>query len=185
MHKSDLRLPDYYFDSFIDIDFQMLKSKGYSNLIIDVDNTIAVKGAITPEENTGNKLRELLDQHNGWKICLVSNIVFGRKREERVRKIADSINVPWVAAWLLDMKPNPAPFRKAMKILGSKPENTLVIGDQMFTDIVGGNKLGLLTILVNPLGPDHWSTDLTGRRNKERKILKEHGIECGWKHGHN
>lgn len=182
MIKKDPRLPDYYYSSFINIDFQMLKSKGYKNLIIDVDNTIAVKGATIPDEKAGKKIRELTDQNQdpekSWKICLVSNIVLGKKREERVRKIADSINVPWVAAWLFDMKPNPIPFQKAMQILSSKAENTVVIGDQMFTDIVGGNKLGLLTVLVAPLGSDHWTTALTGRRNKEQKILKENRIEC-------
>ena len=178
MKKSNPKLPDFYFNCFVDIDFDLLKSKGYTNLIIDVDNTIAVKGATIPVENAGNKIRELLRQENAWKVCLVSNIVLGKKREERVAKIADSINVPWVAAWLFDMKPNPTPFLKAMKILDSKAENTVVIGDQMFTDIVGGNKLGLLTVLVNPLGTDHWTTNLTGRRNKEKRILKENGIEC-------
>ncbi len=178
MKKSDPRIPDLHYNSFVEIDFQMLKSKGCTNLIVDVDNTIAVKNAVIPEEKTGKKIKELMENETGWKICLVSNIVFGKKREERVRKIAASINIPWVAAWLFDMKPNRKPFEKAMNILGSKPENTAVIGDQMFTDIVGGNRLGLFTILVNPLGPDHWTTCLTGRRNKETTILKENGIEC-------
>lgn len=176
MHKKDPRLPDFYYDSFIETDFQMLRSKGYSNLIIDVDNTIAVKGALSPEKEIGIKIKELLKQKETWKICLVSNIVWGKKREERVRKIAESVNVPFVTAKLFEMKPNPAPFRRAMNILGSAPENTAVIGDQMFTDIVGGNRLGLLTILFNPLGPDHWATTLTGRRAKEKKVLKENGI---------
>ena len=176
MHKKDPRLPDFYYDSFIETDFQMLRSKGYSNLIIDVDNTIAVKGALSTEKEIGKKIKELLDQESVWKICLVSNIVWGKKREERVWKIAESVNVPFVTAKLFEMKPSPVPFRRAMNILGSAPENTAVIGDQMFTDIVGGNRLGLLTILINPLGPDHWATTLTGRRAKEKKILKENGI---------
>jgi len=174
--KKDHRLPDFYYSNIWNIDYNALQSRGYKNLIIDVDNTIAVRGSDKADERAARIMWELLDSGNDWKICLVSNIVFGKKREERVRIIAKSLGVPWVAAWIFDMKPNPGPFLNAMRILKSTQEDTVIIGDQIFTDIVWGNRLGLLTILVKPLGPDHWATNLSGKRNKERIILQKMGI---------
>lgn len=62
-------------------------------------------------------------------------------------------------------------------MMEAQPAQTAIIGDQLFTDIAGGNKLGLYTILVRPLGPDHWSTRLSGRRLREARILRALGLE--------
>ncbi len=62
-------------------------------------------------------------------------------------------------------------------MMNSQPENTAIIGDQIFTDVLGGKRLGLYTILVRPLGEDHWTTRLTGRRRREIRILKRLGFE--------
>lgn len=173
----NLYLPDQYRKSITHIDFDELYQKGINNLIIDVDNTIALKGRQKPEEESEKVLRKLLDSGIGWKICLVSNIVWGRKREKRVEAIAKHLRVPFVCANLWNRKPSPAPFQKGMSIMKADKKNTAVIGDQIFTDVLGGNRLELYTILVEPLGDDHWTTKLTGRRNKESKIIKE------WKFG--
>ena len=176
MKKTDHRIPDLYYNSIWEIDFNRLKEKGISNLIIDVDNTIAIKGELAPVNEARQVLKKLLEDRNNWNICLVSNIVMGKKREDRVKKIAESLKVPYVAAWLFEMKPGPKPFLKALEILGSTAENTAVIGDQMFTDVVGGNRLGLFTVMVKPLGPDHWLTTMSGKRKIENHILKKTGI---------
>ncbi len=154
----------------------MLELAGYTNLLVDVDNTIARRDSDEVEEKALRKILNLLDCNRGWKICLVSNIIFGKEREMRVRKIADSMGLPAITAKFFNRKPYPDPFLKGMKILESQPENTAIIGDQVFTDIIGGNRLGLLTVLIKPLGPDHWTTTLMGRRRKEGMILREKGI---------
>lgn len=176
MKKKDVRIPDHYFSAFQAVDFDMLKSAGYTNLLVDVDNTIARRDSDEVYGKAGKKILDLLDNNQGWKICLVSNIIFGKKREMRVRRIADSLGLPAITAMFFDRKPYPDPFLKGMKVLESEPENTAIIGDQVFTDIIGGNRLGLLTVLVKPLGPDHWTTVLMGRRRKESIILNKIGI---------
>jgi len=176
LKKNDDRIPDYYYSSFHTVDFDMLYERGYSNLLVDVDNTIANRDSDEVEEKAGNKILELLSEGRGWKICLVSNIIFGKKREMRVKKIADSLGLSYVTAMFFDRKPKPAPFLKGMDILQSRSENTAIIGDQIFTDIIGGNRLGLLTVLIKPLGPDHWTTTLMGSREKEKKILDVYNI---------
>lgn len=176
MNKSDPRIPDQYVDTLWDIDFEDLFSRGYRSLIIDVDNTIACRDSNRADPGAEKVIRELLDSDKGWKICLVSNIILGKKREMRVKEIGEQLNVPYVAAWFFDRKPLPQPFLRGMEIMNSTPETTAAIGDQMFTDVVGANRLGIYSILIKPLGPDHWTTILTGRRAKERKILVQMGI---------
>jgi HAD superfamily phosphatase (TIGR01668 family) len=69
------------------------------------------------------------------------------------------------------IKPRKSPFRRAMKMLGMTPGETAVVGDQIFTDILGGNRLGLYTILVVPMpGKEYWATELINRR-LERLVL--------------
>jgi len=94
---------------------------------------------------------------------LVSN-----SRSRRVRIIAEQLNLPAVVR---AGKPALSAFRKGMKILGTKPEETVLVGDQIFTDVLGGNLAGVYTILVNPLpGKDFVGTRLI-TRPLERLVL--------------
>ncbi|MDD3705135.1 MAG: HAD hydrolase-like protein [Clostridiaceae bacterium] len=71
------------------------------------------------------------------------------------------------------IKPSKTAFRRAMKLMNSVPANTAVIGDQIFTDVLGGNRLGLYTILVAPISDKEfiWTRII---RKLERHILKKH-----------
>ena len=64
--------------------------------------------------------------------------------------------------------------------MNSQPEETVFVGDQIFTDIVGANRLGFYTIwLMDRMSADHWTTKMTGRRKKEdkiREVLKQRGL---------
>jgi len=74
-------------------------------------------------------------------------------------------------------KPRTGAFRKAMKTLGTNVENTAVIGDQIFTDVLGGNRMKLFTVLVVPLeGREFWWTTFVRKieRHVLKVVLKEH-----------
>jgi hypothetical protein len=86
-----------------------------------------------------------------------------------VKAIADSLGFDMVAKAL---KPLPFGFKSAMKRHGATPSNTAVIGDQMFTDILGGNLLGIKTVLVLPLSESDLPHTLVLRR-LERLALGE------------
>lgn len=128
-------------DSIHDIDFNDLQHRGIKAIIADLDNTLVAANEphATPEVVT------LFDrlQSKGFRVIIVSN-----NRETRVSKFAEPLQLPYIYA---ARKPFNAAFRKALNRLEAAAEQTVVIGDQLFTDVLGGNWLGAYTILVVPI----------------------------------
>lgn len=124
-----------------DIDMEDLWTRGFRGIITDLDNTLvgAKEPLATPE------LIEWVDQvrDKGFSVVIVSN-----NNHNRVSKFADPLNIPFIHA---ARKPMSTPFHKALSVLKTKPEHTVVIGDQLMTDVFGGNRMGLHTILVSPI----------------------------------
>jgi len=137
----NLVIPNCYVRDVYDIDYENLYKKGYKNIIFDIDNTLLpVNDTTVP-----NKLIELfkdLDK-KGFNICLVSN-----NNELRVEGPAKKLNAFYVAK---ASKPNREAFDKALKVLGSNTNDTVMVGDQMLTDIKGANEYELYSILVEPV----------------------------------
>ncbi|MDK2889287.1 MAG: putative phosphatase [Thermoanaerobacter sp.] len=156
-----LLYPRLYVADLFEIDLVKLKDAGICAILLDLDNTIVPR-----DQNCfSDKVREWIGQarEQGFKLCIVSNNSPGR-----VRALAASLDVPAVCR---AVKPARRPFIQAMKLLGVAPGQTAVIGDQIFTDVLGGNRLGLYTILVPPLpGPEFWGTRLFNRQ-LEKLIL--------------
>jgi HAD superfamily phosphatase (TIGR01668 family) len=75
-------------------------------------------------------------------------VVTNAASTKRVQPVAEHLGIPWI---IRAAKPLPRGYRHAMGLLGTTPATTAMIGDQVFTDILGGNRLGLYTILVDPL----------------------------------
>ncbi|MTI48221.1 MAG: YqeG family HAD IIIA-type phosphatase [Firmicutes bacterium] len=162
----ELFVPDFYADSIFDIDLSKLQKQGIQSLIIDIDNTLVAwdkKEAPVSVLEWFGKLKEM-----GFKLCLVSN-----NTEDRVVKFTEDIDIDAIHK---AKKPIKAPFRKAMNKMGSDLDNTAVIGDQIFTDVLGGNRTGLYTVLVVPIeGKEYWWTKFV--RNIERHIVR--GLKKG------
>lgn len=138
-----LLTPDRYYSRVEAIDLDDLHALGVSALLLDLDNTLLPR-------DTGEMTRELRDwatqaRAHGFKLCLVSN-----NWHERVHALALSLDIPLVAKAL---KPFPFAFRRAMRLLGVSPADCAVVGDQVFTDVLGGNLVGAVTVLVQPLSP--------------------------------
>jgi HAD superfamily phosphatase (TIGR01668 family) len=154
--------PTAYYDSIYDIDFAELKKEGIVGLIIDLDNTLVARGS----KETPNRLHEWLKklEVEEFRVCIVSN-----NWASKVGVIAKKLNIPLVAQ---AGKPRRKAFKQGMRILGTNDTQTAVIGDQLFTDVLGGNRLGLVTILVVPIGTKElFYTKLL--RHLERIILKK------------
>lgn len=134
-------VPDQFLPSIYAIDFQKLREQGIKSLIIDLDNTLveATRPDATP------RLIKWLDEvrKNGFQVIIVSN-----NNKTRVSKFATPLQVPFIHA---ARKPMSHAFKRALQVLGTKREETVVIGDQLLTDVFGGNRLGLHTILVVPI----------------------------------
>ncbi|MGG1516228.1 YqeG family HAD IIIA-type phosphatase [Paenibacillus oryzisoli] len=124
-----------------DIDADHLWSFGIRGIITDLDNTLV--GARDPHATP--ELIEWLArmQKIGFKVVIVSN-----NHKLRVSTFAEPLGMPFIYR---AKKPTNASFTKAMRLLGTNARQTAVIGDQMLTDVLGGNRMGLYTILVQPI----------------------------------
>ncbi|KXG43145.1 YqeG family HAD IIIA-type phosphatase [Tepidibacillus decaturensis] len=133
--------PNLHVKSIYDIDLQALKKAGITSIITDLDNTLVE--ADSPEYTP--KLVKWLDdlQEMGFKVMIVSN-----NNKTRVSEFADPLTVPYIYK---ARKPFKNAFHKALELLGSTVNETVVIGDQLLTDVLGGNRIGLYTILVVPI----------------------------------
>jgi uncharacterized protein len=174
--RIELLRPDKYYSAFWMIDFEKLAAEGIRYLIIDVDSTIAGAYSKHVDPRAKETLEYILKEGIMEQACLVSNTVYNRK-EPRVRAMAELMKIPYVAAGFFHQKPRALPFLKGLKMMEAKPEETAVIGDQIYTDILGGNKLGMTTILLEPLGKVHWTSILILRRLRESRILRKLGIK--------
>ncbi len=83
-------------------------------------------------------------RRKGMRLAMASNAIRGR----RVVDLAKDLEVPVVKQ---AGKPFPVAFRRAMAAMGTDPSTTCAVGDQVFTDMLGANWLGLTTVLVKPL----------------------------------
>jgi len=132
--------------SILDIDLHKLYLKGYRSILIDLDNTITPWNGNHIEHNLFDWF--LQAKCLGFKLCILSN---GSYR--RVKVVANKLGI--LAA---SKKPKPLSraFKHAIDLIGATPETTIMIGDQIFTDILGGNRLHLYTILVDPICDDEF-----------------------------
>ena len=165
LYKYMKYFPTKYIESILHIDPKELKINGIEGIILDLDNTIIDKsGEEIPDfEKWKNSIIE-----NGIKIILVTNNFL----KKRIEKITKKYNLEYVS---FARKPNTKGLIKAQKLMGiENPIKVAVIGDQVFTDVRGGNKAGMKTILVKPLSEkkDYMVTKIL--RNNEKKILKKY-----------
>ena len=151
--------PGEYLDSTYVIDFDKLYQDGYRAVIFDVDNTLVPHDAPADARAIGlfKHLKEL-----GYSCMLLSN-----NKEPRVKKFNDVVKVNYIYK---ANKPMPANYKKSMNILGTTKENTIFIGDQIFTDIMGANLTGIRTILVKPIHPKE-EIQIVLKRIPEKLIL--------------
>jgi HAD superfamily phosphatase (TIGR01668 family) len=154
-----------------DINFRLLSEWGFKNLILDVDNTLSLRGSI--RVNTECKKAIMYARDAGYieNIALLSNtIISDSDRVKRVQILGRQLGTElYFCAGLLDKKPKPIGFRTMMEAMGATASDTAVIGDQLMTDTRGGNGVGAFTILVQPLGLDNKITQFN--RVMERMIL--------------
>ncbi len=134
-------LPNYYFNSVDAIPKDILKRDGIRAVICDLDNTLDSHRDKAPSERALAFLKSLKDL--GVLVCIISN-----GKHERVTKYLENLDIPFLAS---AGKPLKKSYLRALTLLDCKPEEALFIGDQIFTDIWGANRVGLKTILVDPI----------------------------------
>ena len=156
--------PKLYLKKVQDITIEMLIKNKIKLLILDVDNTLIDYYKNITEEVI-NWTKEMKGQ--GIKLYILSNTNDKKKAEE----VAKKIDVKYKH---FGMKPLKKGFKYIEKQTNIKPENIAVVGDQIFTDILGGNRCKMYTILVDPIDnkKDYWYT--AWKRPIENKIKKKY-----------
>lgn len=152
--------PKEYVDTTYEVDFEKFYERGYRGLIYDIDNTMVPHGA--PADYRAMELFERL-RSIGFSTCALSN-----NKEPRVKMFCDAVKSEYLYK---GGKPNPLGYEKAMEIMGTHKDNTLFIGDQIFTDIWGANRAGLYSILVKPIHPKE-EIQIVLKRRLEWFVLK-------------
>lgn len=136
--------PQYRFQNVMQITPGDIKKSGAKAVLIDADNTLAFHGSQQPYPGVVNWIKEVIAA--GIPMIIISN-----NNAERVRPFAEKLGLPFVEK---SAKPLPKGFLRACKRLGASPKETAVIGDQIFTDVLGGNLIGAKVFLTEPLGPE-------------------------------
>ena len=133
-------VPNFTVMSVADIDLQRLKKNGIRGILLDFDNTL-VKWNDT-------RLRKKVvrwvaaAKRLGFSVCIVSNAI-----TERLQSVADRLQIPFVPQ---ACKPSTLGIRRALEKLSLDCSETLMVGDQLFTDVLAGKRSGLQTALIRP-----------------------------------
>ena len=155
-------VPDIYQKSIYTVDYSKLLSRGIKCLLFDLDNTI-----IPPKSlEISSKAKDLFIslKQKGFKV-----IIFSNSPKKRVRSLKKFLNVDGVH---MAFKPFSFKFKKVINGYGFKVDEVAIIGDQLMTDILGGNKIGITTVLINPITDDEPIFSRINRRRENRKLKK-------------
>lgn len=151
--------PDAYFDSTYTIDYAKYRSEGYRGILFDIDNTLVPHGA--PADERAKALFEHL-RVLGFDSCLVSN-----NKRPRVESFAKDVGARFI--YKAD-KPSRRGYQEGMRLMGTGTEDTLFIGDQLFTDVWGARRAGIRSFLVKPINPKE-EIQIVLKRFLEKPIL--------------
>lgn len=154
-------IPNMYQKNILDINYQKLKKIGVKCLIFDLDNTIALLDEDVIPEKVEKLFHKLKKDFN---IVIISNNV-----KKRIEPFCKPFDAPFVS---FALKPLPFGFSKIKNKLNLKRSEMCMIGDQLMTDILGGNMFGTFTILVDPLGKKDLKITSLNRFLENRKIKK-------------
>ena len=154
--------PNDYFEKIDKITIEYLKKNDIKALILDMDNTLINQNSEMPE-NVLKWAKEIRGQ--GVKLIIASN----SNRKNKLDKISNLLGIEYI---LFAKKPLKSGLMKAVKLLGENVNNIAVVGDQIFTDIIGGNRCKMYTILVDAIEEkDFWYT--AWKRPIENKIKEK------------
>lgn len=139
--KKSKLYPTYIFDKVEDIPYDLIKNENIRLIILDMDNTL-----IDTKKVYSKKLKAWINKMkgNGVQVYILSNTIYAKTVENLAKEFG-------VKFRFKAMKPFLGGFKKIAEETRIKKENILMVGDQLFTDVLGGNRFGAKTVLVKPL----------------------------------
>lgn len=162
--------PKDYFKRVEEITYEYLQEHHIQGLILDVDNTL-----IDYHENLSQEVASWIEEMKQKQIRLM--IVSNSLSQRKIKTVAEKLDIEYIH---FARKPLKRGFKKAQKELGIAREHIAVVGDQIFTDVMGGNRMKMYSILIEPIAEkDIWATLL--KRPVEnfikRRYFKSGGID--------
>ena len=136
----DIFVPDMYCQSIYKINYEKLKKMKIKCLLFDLDNTIAPYSKLEPDKKIMDLFNEL---EKSFKVIIMSNS--GKKR---LTPFKEKLNVDVAYS---SMKPLKKKYKKILRLYRFEAREVAMIGDQLITDVFGANRMGMYTILVNPI----------------------------------
>lgn len=158
--------PNVKLHGITDITVELLNKFNIKALLLDVDNTMSTHHGTQLTEGLTEWIAYM--QKNGIKLIVLSN-----SKKFRIEPFAERIGLPFIS---LACKPLPTGYLRGVKALGEKRKNTAIVGDQIFTDVLGGNAVGVKTVLLTPIKLED-GLSFKIRRNLEKKIYKLYNIK--------
>lgn len=165
-------IPDYVLPSIFDITPAMLQAEGVRGILIDLDGTMVSHVVKEPDEKIRTFARQLKAEN-------IQILVFSNNKEERVSLFCKTLGVPFISR---ARKPFAKSYAKASEMLGIPMKELAVVGDQIYTDVFGGNRQGALSIYIDTLDRHFFWINLRyqfergfirrGRKNTEAKLKK-------------
>lgn len=160
---SHILYPAIAIDSINDITIELLEKNHIKGLILDIDNTLVPNHVADADKNAVQWIESM--KAAGYKMCIVSNA-----SQKRVIRFNDRLKLYAIHR---AMKPGTAAFRKACRTMNLENKNIAVVGDQIFTDIYGGNRSGMFTVLVKPIDKREGRL-VQFKRIFEKRILRQY-----------
>ncbi|WP_080844908.1 YqeG family HAD IIIA-type phosphatase [Cytobacillus gottheilii] len=153
-------LPNQHVKSIFEITPDTLAERGVKGIITDLDNTLV-------EWDRPNATPKLIKWFEDMKNSNIKVTIVSNNNENRVKAFSEPLNIPFIYQ---ARKPMGRAFRRALTEMGLQQDETVVIGDQLLTDVLGGNRSGFHTVLVVPVAQtDGFITRFN--RKVERRIL--------------
>tara|TARA_B100000700_G_scaffold140926_1_gene156898 strand:+ start:126 stop:632 length:507 start_codon:yes stop_codon:yes gene_type:complete len=149
-----LSLPELPIEHFI--------NKGIKALILDADKTLLHNTQTIPE----NSVKEWI---NKAKENFILHILSNNPSKNRISKIAEELDLPYT---YLAAKPRRYCIRRVIRKLSINENNIAIIGDRIFTDVLGGNRMGLYTVLVKPIESNGNHSQGTNMQNLEKNLAR-------------
>ncbi len=153
--------PKLYYKNVQSIDIEGLKKLGVKGIILDVDNTLIDYQKVMP---IGIKKWIENVKKEKFNVCILSN----SNNQKKISKVASELQLDY---FMKAKKPMKIGYQKALKFLDLQPEECIAVGDQIFTDVIGANRMKIISVYVEPINSkEYWYTKW--KRPIEECILK-------------
>ncbi|MBR3228216.1 MAG: YqeG family HAD IIIA-type phosphatase [Erysipelotrichaceae bacterium] len=153
--------PDLMLKKYDDLKIDELRERGFDTILLDVDNTITPYDKKIPDVKAKAFVRELKEK--GFRV-----IVFSNNNDKRVSKVAQALDCDYRCHAL---KPLPFRFDQVIKELDADKKRVLCMGDQLMTDVLGGNLAGIFSVYVKPIVDEDLPVTYINRK-LERLVFK-------------